>query len=68
MTRAPSYNPNITNDLIRLRDELSQKAFDSEGRTTNDELAVVVWKINSVLYKGYPRSIKRDPLIKITEA
>lgn len=56
MTRVPSYNPNMTNDLIRLRDELSQTAFDSEGRTTNDELAVVVWKINSVLYKGYPRT------------
>lgn len=46
----------MTNDLIWLRDELSQTAFDSEGRTANDELAVVVWKINSVLYNGYPRA------------
>jgi hypothetical protein len=48
-------NPRIVEDLVRLRDELYERAFDFAGVVENSTLAEVVWKINSVLYKGYPR-------------
>lgn len=52
-------NPNIREDLVRLRDELMPRAFSEEkhGFTViNTNLAEVVYKINSVLYRGYPRN------------
>lgn len=47
-------NEHIREDLIRLRDELSPRAFDDSGTVKNSTLAEVVWKINSCLFKGYP--------------
>lgn len=49
-------NKNLTEDLMRLRDELTAKAFDYNGYTINSTLAAIVWKINSCLFKGYPRN------------
>ena len=48
-------NEHIAEDLTRLRDELIAQAFDSTGRAKDPTLAMVVFKINSCLYKGYPR-------------
>ena len=46
----------MSEDLIRLRDELMDRAFDKETKKATDTtLAVVVFKINSCLYGGYPR-------------
>lgn len=50
-----TYNPHIAEDLERLRDEYIPQAFDADGRVKDVVLAKVVWKINSCLYKGYPR-------------
>jgi len=52
-------NTNIVEDLIRLRDELGARAFTMGGRVQNDNLAEVVYKINSCLYKGYPKRVER---------
>lgn len=56
-------NPNIREDLVRLRDELMPRAFDHSSYkhgmglpVINSTLAEVVFKINSVLYRGYPRN------------
>lgn len=49
-------NERINEDLTRLRNELSKRAFDSVGNVKDSTLAEVVYKINSCLYKGYPRS------------
>lgn len=49
------YNEHIVEDLIRLRDELDQRAFYSNNKVRDSNLAEVVYKINSCLYKGYPR-------------
>ncbi len=48
-------NPHVVEDLTRLRDELQPRGFDSNGVVTDSTIAEVVWKINSCLYKGYPR-------------
>jgi len=48
-------NPYINEDLTRLRDELAKQAFDTNGKAKDSALAVVVFKINSCLFKGYPR-------------
>ncbi len=48
-------NEHIVEDLTRLRDELMSRAFTSEGRSKDSTLAEVVLKINSCLFKGYPR-------------
>lgn len=55
MSDIQTHNPHMVEDLTRLRDELSTVAFDTNGRTLDHHLAVVVFKINSCLYKGYPR-------------
>lgn len=47
-------NPNIHQDLTRLRDELVRRAFDQQGRPLDATLAEVVFKINSCLGEGYP--------------
>lgn len=61
-------NKNIAEDLIRLRDELVIRAFSENGAAKDSTLAEVVFKINSCLYKGYPRRVEksdhRDKLIK----
>jgi hypothetical protein len=48
-------NEYLVEDLIRLRDEISQRAFDRHGDVVSNEYAEVFYKINSCLYKGYPR-------------
>jgi methyltransferase-like protein len=48
-------NEHVVEDLTRLRDELAKRAFDQNGRTLDSTLAEVVFKINSCLFKGYPR-------------
>jgi hypothetical protein len=48
-------NERIKEDLTRLRDELIERAFDKTGFVKDSTLAEVVYKINSCLYKGYPR-------------
>ena len=48
-------NEHIAEDLMRLRDELSPRAFETNGRVKDSTLAEVVWKLNSCLFKGYPR-------------
>jgi hypothetical protein len=48
-------NEHISEDLIRLRDELVPRAFDHSGIVKNSTLAEVVFKINSCLFKGYPK-------------
>ena len=51
-------NERVQEDLARLRDELGERAFDKTGLVKNAVLAEVVYKINSCLYKGYPRRIE----------
>ena len=53
-------NEHIYEDLTRLRDELGERAFDNAGAVKNSTLAEVVFKINSCLFKGYPRRNKND--------
>jgi hypothetical protein len=53
-------NEFIAEDLTRLRDELEVLAFDA-GIVKNHDLAVVVWKINSCLYSGYPNRTACKP-------
>lgn len=52
-------NEHLVEDLIRLRDELVPRAFeehcDTPSRVKNTELAEIFFKINSCLYRGYPR-------------
>ena len=48
-------NDCVAEDLIKLRDELMVRAFDGSGVVLNTTLAEVVFKINSCLFKGYPR-------------
>ncbi len=48
-------NKFLVEDLIRLRTELMPRGFNAQGAVKNFEIAEVVWKINSCLYKGYPR-------------
>jgi hypothetical protein len=48
-----SINPNLVEDLVRLRDEFMPSAFNEHGVVLNSTMAEVVWKINSVLFKGY---------------
>jgi len=43
----------IVLSLITLRDDLLKRSFDLTGRPTSP-LAEAVYKINSVLYTGYP--------------
>jgi hypothetical protein len=54
-TKNPDYNPNVISDLIHLRDELASRAFNESGRVVDAQLTEVMYKINSCLYKGYPR-------------
>lgn len=51
-------NLHILEDLTRLRDELASRAFLPSGQVKEAVLAEIVLKINSCLFKGYPR--KRD--------
>lgn len=53
-------NPCLVEDLTRLRDELQPRGFDSNGAVKDSTIAEIVWKINSCLYKGYPRHIYGD--------
>jgi len=49
------YNEHVVEDLLRLRKEIGQKAFDRDNRIVDTTLAEVYYKMNSVIYKGYPR-------------
>lgn len=53
-------NPNMVEDLTRLRDELQPRGFDFSGAVKDLTIAEIVWKINSCLYKGYPRTLYSD--------
>lgn len=55
------YNKHIIEDLIRLRDEIEPRAFNSKGICHNSDLAEIYFKINSCLFKGYP---KRPTMVK----
>jgi hypothetical protein len=55
-----THNPHIVEDLTRLRDELAARAFDGD-RVVDVTTAVMVWKINSCLYRGYPRRNDTPP-------
>jgi hypothetical protein len=59
-------NEYLVEDLIRLRDEIGQRAFDRHGDVVYDEYADVFYRINSCLYKGYPRrsTLKNAPDIE----
>lgn len=48
-------NENLVEDLIRLRDELVPRAFEEQFLVKDAQLAEVFFKINSCLYRGYPR-------------
>lgn len=48
-------NEFIREDLTRLRDELLVRAFNQDKSVLNPAFAEVVFKINSCLYRGYPR-------------
>jgi len=56
-------NERIREDLTRLRDELIPRAFDENGVWKDSTLAEVVFKINSCLYKGYPRRMNDESRI-----
>lgn len=45
----------IVENLIALRDRLSPRAFNSTGTAINADLAEVVFKINSCLYRENPK-------------
>lgn len=53
-------NPCLVEDLTRLRDELQFRGFDSNGAVKDITFAEIVWKINSCLYRGYPRTVFGD--------
>ena len=53
-------NSCLVEDITRLRDELQFRGFDSNGSVKDITFAEIVWKINSCLYKGYPRHIYGD--------
>lgn len=48
-------NPNMVEDLVRLRDEMDALAFDANGVVLSSTHAAFFYKLNSVLYRGYPR-------------
>lgn len=52
-------NEHIAEDLTRLRDELVATAFNDKGALVDPTLAVVVYKINSCLFRGYPQRTKK---------
>lgn len=52
-------NEHIREDVLRLRDELALRAFDSTGKAISSDLAEVVWKLNSCLFNGYPTASKK---------
>lgn len=58
-------NEHVTEDLTRLRDELVALAFAKDGSTKDSTLAMVVFKINSCLGKGYPRRNEMTKVIPI---
>ena len=55
MQRAQIPDNLIVENLIALRDSLSQRAFNSGGDAINANLAEVVFKINSCLYRENPK-------------
>lgn len=55
-----TYNPHIVEDLTRLRDEIAERAFVGD-RVADGTAAMMVWKINSCLYRGYPRRNDTPP-------
>ena len=54
-TTVQEFNPHMADDLMRLRDEVTLRAFDASGNVRDAGLAEVVYKMNSVLFRGYPR-------------
>lgn len=54
ITKKP-HNEYIREDVMRLRDEFSKRAFSDMGVPINADLAEVVWKLNSCLFNGYPK-------------
>lgn len=50
-------NPCLVEDLTRLRDELQHRGFDSNGTVKDITIAEIVWKIDSCLHTGYPRTL-----------
>jgi hypothetical protein len=49
-------NKFLAEDLIELRDQLSDRAFNAAGEVINSTLAEVVYKMNSCLRGGYPKT------------
>ena len=49
------YNDHIIEDLLRLRNEIAKAVFSSDITNTSTSNIEIVLKINSVLYRGYPR-------------
>lgn len=56
-------NKHIHEDLLTLRDELMDLAFNENGTVKDTSLAVIVWKLNSCLYRGYPRKTNNEQTI-----
>jgi hypothetical protein len=53
MTATYLPQEHMIQSILNLRDELVPKAFDSYGKMIDTQLAEIVWKLNSCLYKGY---------------
>ena len=53
MTKQIRPADQVVQSLITLRDDLLKRSFDLTGRSISP-LAEAVYKINSVLYTGYP--------------
>lgn len=54
-------NPHIHEDLTRLRDELYVKLKNTKLDILEENALIeVFWKINSCLYKGYPRRERNE--------
>lgn len=46
------FNVNITEDLVKLRNELKAQAFSTDGTVTDSKLAEVVLRLIRYLSKG----------------
>ena len=50
------FNRNLIEDLVFLRNEMESKAFTETGAVKSTTHAEFFYKLNSVLYKGYPHT------------
>ena len=55
ISRATNPDKDVVEYVKNLRDELTARAFDTNGNVKDSTLAEVVWKINSCLYSEYPK-------------